>query len=301
MAFEKIVPSWNATGVEPPETLKNSGFTPGYKPPAEYFNWFMHGASEALAELQNNAVENYTGMVTVDYTFDDALVRGKYLVTGTNIEGAPYTGNAYGTLFVFMADNKTEWTGGNLHWLTQIFISTDGEFHARRRINDANFTPWAQFYTTADKPTLNELSGVVSIAKGGTGATDNLKALDNLSGIASYRGSVNGTNYTFDTALTQGEYLVTGTDLEGAPEAGTIYGKLVVTVSNGHTHDGANNWIWQTYHSTKYFHVYIRNKVNAGAWSKWTKVMVDSDYTFSTTDPGAGSVATSKFYVVYEE
>ena len=27
----------------------------------------------------------------------------------------------------------------------------------------------------------------------------------------------------------------------------------------------------------------------------------ESDFTFSTTDPGAGSVATTKFYVVYEE
>lgn len=52
MAFEKQVPEWLAAGIEPPESLKKSGFTAGYKPPADYFNWFWHTVSEALRELQ---------------------------------------------------------------------------------------------------------------------------------------------------------------------------------------------------------------------------------------------------------
>lgn len=52
MAFEKKVPEWKAAGTEPPESLKTSGFQAKYKPPAAYFNWFWHGVSEALAELQ---------------------------------------------------------------------------------------------------------------------------------------------------------------------------------------------------------------------------------------------------------
>lgn len=52
MSFEKIVPEWNAPGVEPPESLKNSGFTVGYKPPADYFNWYWHNVSEVLKEIQ---------------------------------------------------------------------------------------------------------------------------------------------------------------------------------------------------------------------------------------------------------
>lgn len=55
MAFEKIVPQWNAAGTEPPEDLKNSGFTPGYKPPAAFFNWYWTGMSKAVAELQEKA------------------------------------------------------------------------------------------------------------------------------------------------------------------------------------------------------------------------------------------------------
>lgn len=57
MAFEKTVPVWNAPGAEPPETLKNTGFQTGYKPPADYFNWFWHGVSQCLLELQEKANE----------------------------------------------------------------------------------------------------------------------------------------------------------------------------------------------------------------------------------------------------
>lgn len=55
MAFEKKVPDWHNEGSEPGEDLKQSGFTSGYKPPAAFFNWFWHGISEAVKELQNKA------------------------------------------------------------------------------------------------------------------------------------------------------------------------------------------------------------------------------------------------------
>ena len=57
MAFEKNVPSWNAVGTEPPADLINNGFTPGYRPPAEYFNWYFHLMSAAVKELQEKAGE----------------------------------------------------------------------------------------------------------------------------------------------------------------------------------------------------------------------------------------------------
>lgn len=53
MDFEKNVPTWNASGTEPPDTLKDSGFEPGYKPPAAFFNWFWHGVSVCLAEIRS--------------------------------------------------------------------------------------------------------------------------------------------------------------------------------------------------------------------------------------------------------
>lgn len=67
MAFTKTVPKWNAEGVEPPDTLKNTGFTPGYKPPADYFNWFWHGTYAALIELQGMTPEQI-GAAKSDHT-----------------------------------------------------------------------------------------------------------------------------------------------------------------------------------------------------------------------------------------
>lgn len=60
MAFEKKVPQWYAPGAEPPESLKASGFQGGYQPPADFFNWFWHGVSEALTEIQKNAANAET-------------------------------------------------------------------------------------------------------------------------------------------------------------------------------------------------------------------------------------------------
>lgn len=64
MEFKKKVPVWSAEGTEPPESLKKSGFQGGYKPPAPYFNWFWHGASEAMTELQEIlGDENFAALI----------------------------------------------------------------------------------------------------------------------------------------------------------------------------------------------------------------------------------------------
>ena len=55
MDFEQKAPDWNAQGVEPPSSLKDSGFEAGYKPPAAYFNWFWNRVSACLKELQAKA------------------------------------------------------------------------------------------------------------------------------------------------------------------------------------------------------------------------------------------------------
>lgn len=52
MDFEKNVPEWNATGTEPPASLKESGFEAGYKPPAAFFNWFWNRVSACLTEIR---------------------------------------------------------------------------------------------------------------------------------------------------------------------------------------------------------------------------------------------------------
>ena len=57
MTFNNKVPEWNARGSEPPQSLKDSGFAAGYKPPAAYFNWFWHDVSACLKELQESTEE----------------------------------------------------------------------------------------------------------------------------------------------------------------------------------------------------------------------------------------------------
>lgn len=91
MAFEKKVPEWFAGGIEPPASLKQSGFTAGYKPPAEYFNWFWSGVSAVLKELQNMSPEDIGALadsvvpVEKGGTGKASVTSGNFLVgNGTN-------------------------------------------------------------------------------------------------------------------------------------------------------------------------------------------------------------------------
>lgn len=83
MNFEKNVPSWDAQGTEPPSSLKTSGFQPGYKPPASYFNWFWYGISKAVSEIQTklkSLSKADVGLGSVDNT-SDASKSVKYAST----------------------------------------------------------------------------------------------------------------------------------------------------------------------------------------------------------------------------
>ena len=60
-------PEWKNAGVEPPETLKETGFTAGYKPPAGYFNWFWNKVSACIKEIQE-FLTNSSSAITKDIT-----------------------------------------------------------------------------------------------------------------------------------------------------------------------------------------------------------------------------------------
>ncbi|RUL56452.1 hypothetical protein [Lysinibacillus antri] len=51
------LPQWYAVGVEPPASLKNSGWQPGMKPSAQHMNWLFNRAYKVLEELQTNKVD----------------------------------------------------------------------------------------------------------------------------------------------------------------------------------------------------------------------------------------------------
>lgn len=52
MNFNNILPDWRNEGSEPSSGLQATGFQPGYKPPANVFNWFWSKVSKAIKEIQ---------------------------------------------------------------------------------------------------------------------------------------------------------------------------------------------------------------------------------------------------------
>ena len=74
MAFEKTLPTWKNTGIEPPESLKTSGWEAKQKPPAPYFNWLHNKTFEAIQELQEKAADKN------EITIQDASTTTKGIV-----------------------------------------------------------------------------------------------------------------------------------------------------------------------------------------------------------------------------
>lgn len=52
-SFSVDTPSWSATGKEPKASLKRTGFTAGFKPPAAYFNWFWNRVCRNLSDIKS--------------------------------------------------------------------------------------------------------------------------------------------------------------------------------------------------------------------------------------------------------
>ncbi len=71
MPFQEKLPDWHAEGVEPPESKRNTGWEPGERPPAEYWNWQMHRTFKALEELQQKAAEK-ADIQQIQQTADEA-------------------------------------------------------------------------------------------------------------------------------------------------------------------------------------------------------------------------------------
>lgn len=63
MPFQEELLGWNAPGIEPPQSLKDTGWEAQQKPPAPYFNWTFYLLDQALLELQQNAVHKDQGGV----------------------------------------------------------------------------------------------------------------------------------------------------------------------------------------------------------------------------------------------
>lgn len=72
-------PEWNNPGVEPPQEFKDMGWRPGYKPPAQYLNWYMNQTYIALREMQEiagsdealNAIMEHASNETIHITKEE--------------------------------------------------------------------------------------------------------------------------------------------------------------------------------------------------------------------------------------
>ncbi|MCS6103568.1 hypothetical protein DWV12_14765 [Clostridium botulinum] len=88
-----------------------------------------------------------------------------------------------------------------------------------------------------------------------------------------YGGDIND----FNTTLTQGEYSFNNGALH-QPNNYKNYGKLIVLVSDGGTHNNLNNWIWQIMYPTESsLGIWYRNKYNDSSWSKWKQLATVDD------------------------
>lgn len=117
------------------------------------------------------------------------------------------------------------------------------------------------------KPTENVVDAVLG---GNINYSESSGSADKVDGYhaSEFQKHCDGYIEDFNTTLTDGEYTFgsSGT-LNGAPTSG-IYGKLIVKVNDGTTHDNSSNWIWQFAYCTNGKN-YWRNKVNDSAWSSW--------------------------------
>ncbi|UVI28157.1 hypothetical protein [Paenibacillus spongiae] len=93
MPFNEQLPEWNSQGVEPPQSKKNEGWLPSEKPPADYWNWQMNRAYNALKELQEKAAEKVMveAMQVYKLTQDNGIAH----VYGGNLDGLIATGIYY--------------------------------------------------------------------------------------------------------------------------------------------------------------------------------------------------------------
>lgn len=137
MAYDKPVPAWGAAGVEPPASLKASGFAPGYKPPADYFNWFWYSVSQCLAELQDEAVPHET-IAGVD--LNAVIATGAYGYN-TRCENRPSTNS--GSLFVCNFNGTYVTQLAHAHTLNRVYCRYTADA-------GASWTAWEELARTSE-------------------------------------------------------------------------------------------------------------------------------------------------------
>ena len=134
---------------------------------------------------------------------------------------------------------------------------------------------WAKIYTNRDKPTADDV-GALAVTNG----TIRYGQFGQNAGILE-------TGHDFNEYLTEGEYGVAGENHKNAPikNVSHLYGKLIVKVNDGGTHNNKSNWIWQTFISTEWDGIFMRRKVNGSDWTSWKVAqMTEAPAAYSTLE-----------------
>lgn len=230
MGFLKKVPEWKATGTEPSDSLKASGFVGGYKPPASIFNWFWHGISEAVKEIQ--AVENletYTSLSQIGLkqgsetiqSIVESLPEYSTLFMNVGTDNANIYPVAYGALYVMKRDN------------TRTYFEFLEKTSARRYfgVYDSTMsTPWSEWERFS---AASELNSHLNNKENPHGVTKEQVGLGNVPNVTTNNQTPTYSDTSVLATLSSGEKL------------NVAFQKIKCAISNLITHIGSHKL--QTY------------------------------------------------------
>lgn len=226
--------------------------------------------SELVAKIKSGfmPIKNvFTEQGESSADLDTYTSSGIYYISGYGVENEP--GNCKrGTLIVFRPAKNLQ------IWIDQDFDLTYGDCLVYSRCYSAlyGWNGWCQFVTNWDMAekldssdfTLSNITGTLSIAKGGTGATDQSTALANLA----YNTVVSGdsTDLNFYTTQTINCFTSTVPAVTNIPTGSSGVGMLAVVTSD--RTDLYQVWFEMSSGKTDMF---MRNRIS-GTWSSWGKV-----------------------------
>ena len=276
MAFEKVVPTWNAPGAEPPDTLKNEGFYPEYRPPAEYFNWFFSGVSACLEELQETLTYHVLPEGTDLNTLTEQGLYGHFSApVASGYANNPLASQSTGIILEV-------WNSGGsvMQRLTGILV---GSVYLRR-YHDGGWSEWRKLALTTDN--------VASATKLQTART--ITVTGAASGSFTFDGS---ENKTVELKSNDNKTIASGSDLNDFTAIGhynCTSNNTVTTLSNCPTTNAF--MLYVGYHGGTYQRlveyrssapkIYFRNCVS-GVWGDWHR-----EYT--TVDPPTEVASATK-------
>lgn len=291
MAFEKTVPTWNAAGVEPPAALKNSGFQVGYKPPADYFNWFWYNVCQCLLELQGMSPADI-GAATAE------AVQAAQNAAGTAQNLANAAKSAVDT-HAAKQDNPHKVTAA------QVGAAASTHNHAASEINSGTLS--------------SDRLPTVPVTKGGTGATTAAAARtalgitpENIGALPVSGGSVTGPlTINDDVVIDSDKVLYIKKTLDSVAYRSYLK-PFNYTIGSSYS-TALIHYMNNVSHAKLMFNesgVYLRDDVNSKAYQIFGQhnpaaaaTSVRSHlYTYGTTDMTAGSspLDTGKLYFCYE-